>query len=314
MKRFAIIGVGGYVAPRHLKAIKEVGGDLVAALDKHDSVGVLDQFFPDADFFTEFERFDRHLEKCRRKEGQKVDYVSICSPNYLHDAHVRFALRIDADAICEKPLVLNPWNATALAESEQETGRRISTILQLRYHPAIIALKKRVEQKPPDRVADVELTYVTSRGHWYMESWKGDENKSGGIATNIGIHFFDMLTWIFGAVRRNTVHLRSQRRASGVLELARARVTWFLSLERGDLPEQPKPGELATYRSISVDGEGIDFSGGFMDLHTESYRQILAGNGFGPMEVLPSIEIVSGLRTAAVVAPEGDAHPFLSRV
>jgi len=312
MKKFALIGVAGYIAPRHLRAIKETGNVLVAALDKHDSVGVLDSYFPEADFFVEFERFDRHLELLKRQKGRAVDYVSICSPNYLHDAHSRFALRIGADAICEKPLVLNPWNVRALAEAEQETGRQINTILQLRLHRAIKALKERVDNTRKDKTFDIDLTYVTSRGHWYMVSWKGDESKSGGIANNIGIHFFDMLTWIFGPAKQNIVHIYEPRRAAGYLELARARVRWFLSLNHSDLPNEPKPDEPRTYRSITVDGEEIEFSGGFGDLHTESYREILAGRGFRPMDVLASVEIVAAIRGSKPVGLKGDYHPLLA--
>jgi UDP-N-acetyl-2-amino-2-deoxyglucuronate dehydrogenase len=313
MKKFALIGVAGYIAPRHLRAIKETGNTLVAALDKSDSVGILDSYFPDADFFTEFERFDRHLEKRRREKGQHVDYVSICSPNYLHDAHVRFALRIGADAICEKPLVLNPWNVTALEEIAEETGRKINTILQLRLHPAITALKQQVDSLPKDKSFDIDLTYITSRGHWYMASWKGDVSKSGGIANNIGVHFFDMLAWIFGPVRKNVVHLYEARRAAGFLELERARVRWLLSLDRDDLPVKPEPDKPMTYRSITIDGNEIEFSGGFTDLHTESYRRILAGKGFGTQEVITSIEIVSGIRNAKPIGLKGDYHPMLTR-
>ncbi len=310
MKRFALIGVGGYIAPRHLKAIKDTGNVLAAALDKSDSVGVLDSYFPDADFFVEFERFDRHLEKQRRK-GQHMDYVSICSPNYLHDAHVRFALRIGADAICEKPLVLNPWNVAALAEIEKETDRKINTILQLRLHPAIKELKRRIEQGPRDKTYDIDLTYITSRGRWYAISWKGDLSKSGGVANNIGIHFFDMLTWIFGGVKANIVHVLDAKRAAGLLELDRARVRWFLSLDRDDLPFEPEQGGPMTYRSITVDGMEVEFSGGFAELHTESYRRILAGDGFDIQTTLPSIQIASDIRNAAPVGPKGDYHPFL---
>jgi len=273
MKRFALIGVGGYIAPRHLKAIKETGNLLVAALDKHDSVGVLDSYFPDTDFFTEFERFDRYLEKRRRNKDQKVDYVSICSPNYLHDAHVRFALRIGAEAICEKPLVLNPWNLSALNEISLETGKRINTIVQLRLHPEIIALKERVEISPPTKLYDVDLTYITARGNWYKVSWKGDMSKSGGIATNIGVHFFDILTWIFGDTQKNIVHISEPDKIAGFLELERARVRWFLSLDRHDLPSAPRPGQSMTYRSVTVDGEEIEFSGGFTDLGLPIYTR-----------------------------------------
>ncbi|MHC4115219.1 MAG: Gfo/Idh/MocA family protein [Planctomycetota bacterium] len=312
MKRFALIGAGGYVAPRHLKAIKETGNVLVAALDKSDSVGILDSYTTDTDFFIEFERFDRHLEKLRRKEGQAVDYVTVCSPNYLHDAHVRFALRIGADAICEKPLVLNPWNVTALEEAEKETGRSINTIMQLRLHPSIVALKERIDKAGREKRHDIDLTYITSRGHWYQVSWKGDVNKSGGIATNIGIHFFDMLTWIFGSVRENIVHVYEPTRAAGFLELEHARVRWFLSLDRNDLPAEPEPGKPKTYRSITIDGEEVEFSSGFSDLHVESYQRILAGNGFRPPEVLPSIQIVSDIRSAAPVGLKGEYHPMLA--
>jgi UDP-N-acetyl-2-amino-2-deoxyglucuronate dehydrogenase len=312
MKKFALIGVGGYIAPRHLKAIKETGNVLVAALDKNDAVGILDSYFPDADFFTEFERFDRHLEMLRRNKGQGVDYVSICSPNYLHDAHVRFALRIGADAICEKPLVLNPWNVAALSEFEKETGKRINTILQLRLHPAITALKERIDKLPKDKTFDIDLTYITSRGRWYMASWKGDVSKSGGIATNIGVHFFDMLSWIFGGVRKNIVHICEPAKAAGFLELDRARVRWFLSVDREDLPFTLEPGKPGTYRSIKIDGEEIEFSGGFADLHVESYRRILAGKSFLPGDVITSIKIVSDIRNAKPVGLKGDYHSMLA--
>jgi UDP-N-acetyl-2-amino-2-deoxyglucuronate dehydrogenase len=312
-KTFALIGACGYIAPRHLRAIQDTGNVLVAALDRSDSAGILDSYFPDARFFTEFERFDRHLEKLRRK-GEGVEYVSICSPNYLHDAHVRFALRIGADAICEKPLVINPWNAAALGEIEAETSRRIHTIMQLRLHPAIQALKRQVDQSAPGKTYEVELTYITSRGKWYAVSWKGDESKSGGIATNLGVHFFDMLTWIFGPVKTNTVHLYQADKASGYLELERARVRWFLSVDRGDLPADPKSGGQATFRSITVDGPEVEFSGGFTDLHTESYKKILVGQGFGWQEVLPSLEIVHAIRHTAPTGCKGQYHPMLIRL
>jgi UDP-N-acetyl-2-amino-2-deoxyglucuronate dehydrogenase len=314
LKRFALIGVGGYIAPRHLKAIKETNNVVVAALDKNDSVGVMDSYFPDADFFTEFERFDRHLEKLRRKdETQSVDYVTICSPNYLHDAHVRFALRIGASAICEKPLVLNPWNVEALEEIEKESKGEINTILQLRLHPAIIELKKKIDAAG-DKIHDVDLTYITSRGHWYLVSWKGDIEKSGGIATNIGIHFFDMLAWIFGGVKKNTVHLFENKRAAGYLELEKARVRWFLSLEREDLPVQPQAGKPMTYRSITVDGQEVEFSEGFGDLHTESYKKILAGEGFTTRDVITSVQITSDIRRAEPIGLTGDYHPILKKL
>jgi UDP-N-acetyl-2-amino-2-deoxyglucuronate dehydrogenase len=315
LKRFALIGVAGYIAPRHLKAIKDTGKVLVAALDKSDSVGVLDSYFPDADFFTEFERFDRHLEKLRRADAkQAVDYVTICSPNYLHDAHVRFALRIGANAICEKPLVLNPWNVEALEEIEKESKGKISTILQLRLHPAIIELKKKIDSAGKDRIYDIDLTYITSRGHWYMVSWKGSIEKSGGIATNIGIHFFDVLAWIFGDVRKNVVHISQPKRAAGFLELQKARVRWFLSLERSDLPFEPQPGKPMTYRSITIDGQEMEFSEGFGDLHTESYKKILAGEGFGTKDVIASVQIASDIRKAEPVGLKGDYHPILKSI
>ncbi len=312
MKRFAVIGVGGYIAPRHLKAIKDTGNVVVAALDKNDSVGIIDSYFPDADFFTEFERLDRHLELLRRRGTEKVDYVTICSPNYLHDAHIRFALRIGADAICEKPLVLNPWNVAALEEIAQETGRRINTILQLRLHPAIIALREQADRGPKNKIYDVELTYITSRGRWYNVSWKGDIHKSGGVATNIGVHFFDILTWIFGDVKTNTVNLHRQTKACGVLELERARVKWFLSLDKDDLPEKKDP-EQKTYRSMKIDGREIEFSEGFADLHTKSYEQILQGRGFTTKDVLTSIKIVSEIRKAKETDLWDDCHPMLER-
>ena len=314
MKKFALIGVGGYIAPRHLKAIKETEGVLVAALDKSDSVGIIDSYFPEADFFTEFERFDRHLEKLRRKNGKHIDYVSICSPNYLHDAHVRFALRIGADAICEKPLVLNPWNVDALGDIANETGRKIHTILQLRLHPAIKELKEKVSHSPQNKIYDIDLTYITMRGHWYTASWKGDEKKSGGIVTNIGVHFFDMLCWIFGPVKKNIVNIYQPRRSAGILELERARVRWFLSLNKEDLPIEPKIDKPRTYRSITVDGEEIEFSGGFEDLHTDSYKAILAGNGFELSDVKPSIEIVSEIRKKQAVGLNGNYHPMLNNL
>lgn len=315
MKRFALIGVAGYIAPRHLKAIKDTGNVLVAALDRSDSVGVLDSYFPNADFFTEFERFDRHLEKLRRAdERHRVDYVSICSPNYLHDAHVRFALRIGASAICEKPLVLNPWNLDALAEIEKESNRKVNTILQLRLHPAIIELKNKIDSGGADKIHDIDLTYITSRGHWYMISWKGSVEKSGGVATNIGIHFFDMLAWIFGDVKRNIVHVSEPKRAAGFLELQKARVRWYLSLERSDLPFEPQPGKAATYRSITIDGQEIEFSEGFGDLHTKSYREILADKGFGLKEVAVSVKIASDIRNAQAIGLNGDYHPILKSI
>jgi UDP-N-acetyl-2-amino-2-deoxyglucuronate dehydrogenase len=310
MKKFALIGAAGYIAPRHFKAIKETGNSLVGAFDPSDSVGIVDQFFPDAHFFTEFERFDRYLHKLARDPEMKVDFVSICSPNYLHDAHARFALRAGADAIVEKPLVLNPWNIDALVELEQETGRRIHTILQLRLHPAIMALKAQVEAEP-DKTFDVDLTYITARGRWYMASWKGDAKKSGGIATNIGVHFFDMLHYVFGSLRNSVVHERDDARAAGYLEYDRARVRWFLSIDAQDLPEaQAKMGQR-TYRSITMDGGEIEFSDGFTDLHNRSYQEVLAGRGFSLEENRSAIETVAGIRTAPVQAQVGERHPFV---
>lgn len=312
-KKFALIGAAGYIAPRHMKAIKETGNELVAAIDPNDSVGIIDSFFPDADFFTEFERFDRHIDKVRRKNnGREVDYVSICSPNYLHDAHMRFALRSGADAICEKPLVLNPWNIDGLAEIQRDTGRRIHTILQLRLHPAIVALRDKVRKDDRSKKFDVDLTYITSRGNWYLHSWKGVENKSGGIATNIGVHFFDMLHFLFGDVQENQVHLGGQTRASGYIEYERARVRWFLSVEYKDLPKAQKEAGQRTYRSITVDGDEVEFSGGFTDLHTRSYEQILLGNGFGLDENRVAIETVAHIRSTVPDCSQGELHPFVN--
>jgi UDP-N-acetyl-2-amino-2-deoxyglucuronate dehydrogenase len=312
-KQFALIGVAGFVAPRHLKAIKETGNNLVAALDKSDSVGILDSCFPNADFFVEFERFDRHVDKLRRK-GTKIDYVSICSPNYLHDSHIRFALRSNADAICEKPVVLNPWNIDALKVIEEETGKKVFTILQLRIHPSILALKKMIEAGPTDKLYDVDLTYITSRGHWYSSSWKGDTEKSGGIATNIGVHFFDMLAWIFGGVKGITVHILEKNRAAGLVLLDKAQIRWFLSNNSDDLPQPIKEKGVRTYRSIKVDTQAIEFSEGFADLHTESYRHILSGGGFRLDDCRTSIEIVYAIRKTPAIGRKGDYHPILGRI
>lgn len=306
---FALIGAAGYIAPRHLQAIKETGNQLIAALDKFDSVGILDSYFPDADFFTEFERFDRHIEKLKYS-GTDLDYVSICTPNYLHDAHIRMALRRGSDAICEKPIVLNPWNIDALSHIEKETGRKIHNILQLRLHPSIIALKKAVEEGPKGKIYDIDLTYLTSRGHWYHHSWKGDTSKSGGIATNIGVHFFDMLGWIFGRVSKNVVHLAKNDVNSGYLEFEKARIRWFLSINYDYLPKEIKEKGQRTYRSIQVDGEEIEFSSGFTDLHTKSYQEILEGNGFGLDEARQSIEIVHSIRNADPIGLRGEYHTF----
>lgn len=312
-RRFALVGAAGYIAPRHMKAIKETGNDLVAALDPNDSVGIIDSYFPEADFFTEFERFDRHVDKLRRR-GEKVDFVSICSPNYLHDAHIRFALRSQAHAICEKPLVLNPWNVDALAEIEREAGTRIYNILQLRLHPSIKALREKVASAPADKVFDVDLTYLTSRGHWYHASWKGDVQKSGGVATNIGVHFYDMLSWVFGPVKRNVVHLRDLDVAAGYLEFERARVRWFLSINADYLPENAVAEGKRTYRSILIGDEELEFSGGFTDLHTVSYEDILRGGGFGLQEARGCIETVYDIRQAELTGLTGDYHPFCLKV
>jgi UDP-N-acetyl-2-amino-2-deoxyglucuronate dehydrogenase len=308
--KFALVGAAGFVAPRHMRAIKEVGGELIAALDPADSIGVIDSYFPEARFFVEFERFDRHIDKLRRR-GERVDYMSICSPNYLHDAHVRFALRSEADAICEKPLALNPWNIDGLAEIEEHTGHRVNTILQLRLHPTIIALKEKIANGGGDRMHEVDLTYITSRGRWYYTSWKGDEQKSGGIATNIGVHFYDMLSFVFGALKRNVVHHRQVDCAAGYLEYEKARVRWFLSINAADLPANLPAGQK-TFRSITINGEELEFSEGFTDLHTRSYEEILKGNGFRLDAVRPSIETVSHIRSAPIEANRDDQHPFLT--
>lgn len=309
MKNFALIGAAGYIATRHMKAIKDTGNNLSVALDKFDSVGVIDSYFPNANFFTEPERFDRHLDKLRSSDTP-IDYVSICSPNYLHDAHIRLALRNGSDVICEKPLVLNPWNIDALAEVEKRTGHRINNILQLRLHPSIIALKEKVENGPKDKIYDIDLSYLTSRGKWYFISWKGDNAKSGGIATNIGIHFYDMLTWIFGSVKQNVCHISDEDKAAGFLELERARVRWFLSVNYDLIPDHIKATGQRTYRSITVEGQEIEFSGGFTDLHTKSYEAVLEGNGFGLMEAKTSIDIVHDIRNSTPVGLKGDYHPF----
>ena len=310
-RNFALIGAAGYIAPRHLQAIKDTGNVLIAALDRSDSVGILDRFFPEARFFTEFERFDRHAEKLRRQgEKKRVHYVSIASPNYLHDAHIRFALRIGADAICEKPLVLNPWNAEALQEFEKETGKRVFTVLQLRLHPAIIALKEKIAKEKSAKKYNIELTYITSRGRWYEVSWKGDSAKSGGVATNIGIHFFDMLLWIFGPLQKQVVHIADDKKMSGYFELEKARVKWFLSLDRSDLPPEALQSSKTTHRSLTLNGEKYEFSDGFADLHTEVYRQVLVGKGFGIDDARPSIELAHQIRSAVPVGLKGDYHPL----
>lgn len=295
MKNFALIGAAGYIAPRHMKAIKDTGNNLIAALDKNDSVGILDSYFPSADFFTEFERFDRHIEKLKR-QGIKTDFVSVCSPNYLHDSHIRFGLRVGANVICEKPVVLNPWNIDALMEIEQETGNQIFTILQLRLHPAIIELKKKIDSLPKEKKHLIELTYITSRGHWYNASWKGDIEKSGGIATNIGVHFFDMLMWIFGDVTENYVSGHTAQSASGYLELEKATVNWALSIDANTLPDEIKAAGKRTYRALNINGEKFEFSDGFTELHTQSYNEIIEGRGFPISETRKAIELVHNIR------------------
>ncbi len=299
MKNFALIGASGYIAPRHMRAIKDTGNQLIAALDPYDGIGIMDSNFPEASFFTEFERFDRFVDKWHRDSGNKIEYMSICSPNYLHDSHIRFALKNGADAICEKPLVLNPWNIDQLKLIEKETGQKIYNILQLRLHSSIIALKERITRElkeNPDKVYDIDLTYLTSRGKWYFVSWKGDESKSGGIASNIGVHFFDMLCWIFGAVEENIVHLKTADTNAGFLKLKNANVKWFLSVNYNYIPDEIKNKGLTTFRSIKVDSDDIEFSGGFTELHTRSYEEIIKGNGFGLDEAYGSIEMVSHIR------------------
>lgn len=314
MKNFSLIGASGYIAPRHMKAIKDTGNNLVAALDKNDSVGIIDSYFPDANFFTEFERFDRHIDKLHRQNLTKIDYVAICSPNYLHDSHMRFALRAGADAICEKPLVLNPWNIDGLQEIEKDTGRKVNTILQLRLHPSIISFKEKVASSPLDKKFDVDLTYITSRGNWYQQSWKGDTSKSGGIATNIGVHFYDMLHFIFGDLQTNKVHYSSPTKAAGYLEYEKARVRWFLSVDVKDVPKDVLESGQRTFRAITADGEHIEFSGGFTDLHTVSYQEILAGRGFGLEENRVAIETVAAIRDAKALGRVGEYHPFLAQL
>ena len=300
MKNFALIGAGGYIAPRHMKAIKDTGNNLIAALDKNDSVGILDSYFPQTDFFTEFERFDRHIDKLKR-QGIQTDYVSVCSPNYLHDSHIRFGLRVGADVICEKPLVLNPWNVDALMDMEKETGHHVYTILQLRLHPAIMALKEQVKNSPADKKYEIDLRYITSRGRWYHISWKGDISKSGGIATNIGVHFFDMLMWIFGDVKENKVIQHDTNTAAGKLVLEKANVNWFLSIDPNTLPPEATDAGKRTYRSLNIDGDLFEFSEGFTELHTQSYQQILNGEGFRISETKKAIELVHGIRNTLKV-------------
>ncbi|QFR48873.1 Gfo/Idh/MocA family oxidoreductase [Sulfurimonas lithotrophica] len=316
-KNFALIGASGYIAPRHMKAIKETGNNLVAALDPYDGIGIMDSNFPQANFFTEFERFDRFVDKWHRNGNKKIEYIGITSPNYLHDSHIRFALKSGADAICEKPLVLNPHNIDQLKVIENETGKKVYNILQLRLHPSIIALKEKVSKElkeNPNKIYDIDLTYLTSRGKWYFVSWKGNEDKSGGIASNIGVHFYDMLCWIFGDVEENIVHLKTPDANAGSFKLKNANVRWFLSVNYDYIPEEVKQRGLTTFRSITVDGNEIEFSGGFTDLHTRSYEEILAGNGFGLDEAYGSISTVATIRNSEAIGMKGDYHPFVKKV
>ena len=311
-KNFGLIGAAGYIAPRHMKAIKDTGNNLICALDKNDSVGILDSYFPNTDFFIEYERFDRHVDKLKRT-NKKIDYLSICSPNYLHDSHIRFALKNECDAICEKPLVLNPWNIDALKEVENETGKKIYNILQLRLHPSIIELKKKIENGPKDKIYNIDLTYITSRGHWYFTSWKADDHKSGGIATNIGVHFFDMLSYVFGTIKTNIVHIYEPKRASGYIEMEQAKVRWYLSVDYEAIPDEIKEKGQRTFRSISIEGEEFEFSGGFTDLHTKVYKDILSGKGFGIEETRASIEAVYEIRKSEPLGLKGDYHPYANK-
>lgn len=309
---FALIGAGGYIAPRHLKAIRDTGNRLAAAVDPKDSVGILDQYSFDVKFFTEIERFDRHLEKLRRiSEEERIEYITICSPNYLHDAHCRLAMRTGANVICEKPLVINPWNLDSLQEIEDETNCKINTILQLRVHPELLKLKARLDQEGTNVQHDVVLSYITSRGNWYHVSWKGQQEKSGGVATNIGIHFFDLLIWLFGSACDIKVHHSDPTRLGGFIELEKARVRWFLSVDHNDLPPLAKQAKKTTFRSITVDGQEIEFSEGFTNLHTCVYEKTLAGNGFGIADARPSIELTHRIRNAQVSAFDAMTHPFL---
>lgn len=314
MKNFVLIGAGGYIAPRHMKAIKDTGNNLIAALDPNDSVGIIDSYFPNADFFTEFERFDRHIDKLRRqKDKHSVDYVSICSPNYLHDSHIRFALRSNADAICEKPIVLNHWNIDALQTIEKDTGKKVHTILQLRLHPSIIALKNEVDNTPAGKKFDIDLTYITSRGKWYFNSWKGDVKKSGGVATNIGVHFYDMLHFVFGKVVDNKLHYRDDYKVGGFIEYEKARVRWFLSVDIADVPANLQAEGKRTYRSLTMNGREIEFSDGFTDLHTRIYEDILSGGGFSLEANRVAIETVGSIREQTPLGIIGDYHPFLKK-
>jgi len=312
MKRFALIGAAGYIAPRHLKAIKETGNELVVAMDVNDSVGIMDSHFPEAEFFTEFEQFSAFIED-QAVKGEKLDYVVICSPNYLHSPHMKYALQNGLDVICEKPLVLNSEEIDLLKGYEGKYGAKVYSILQLRLHPSIVALKQKVAAEP-ERIFDVDLTYMTSRGRWYLKSWKGKDEKSGGVATNIGVHFYDMLHFIFGDIKHNEVHYRSDKTASGYLEYERARVKWFLSIDANNLPENAVQGEKLTYRSIKIGDEELEFSNGFTDLHTQSYENILVGNGYGLEENRTAIETVEKIRKQELCTNEENFHPLMKKV
>ncbi len=306
------MGAAGYIAPRHLKAIKETGNNLVATVDPFDSVGIIDSFFPDCSFYKEFELFDRYLSRLKN-EGKGIDYLSVCSPDYMHDAHIRYGLKLGANVISEKPLVLNPWNLEPLIKAERESGKKVYTILQMRYHQSILALKELVDNGPKDKIHDMDLTYITSRGNWFYTSWKGDLNRSGGIATNIGIHFYDMLTWIFGEVKKNIVHIKTHDRVAGFIEFERARVRYFLSINSNTLPQEVIAKGQRIYRSFNINGQEVEFTDGFTDLHTESYRNILEGKGFGFEEASKSIQIVYDIRNAEPIGLKGDYHPFASK-
>ncbi len=311
MKRFALIGAAGYIAERHMKAIKETGNNLICASDHFDVMGRIDSYFPEAEFFLEHENLDKYMDDLRRK-GSPIDYVSICTPNYMHYSHMRFAMRSGADVICEKPLVIYPKDIDTILEIEAETGKKVNTVLQLRYHPAILKLKNEIDSAS-DKIHEIDLSYITTRGKWYLKSWKGDVSKSGGVATNIGIHFFDMITWIFGKVKENIIHVYNADKAAGFLQLEKARVRWFLSLDYKDLPKVATDKGMRTYRSITVDGKEIEFSGGFTDLHTVTYQNILNGNGFGIEDARESIELTDFVRNTEPIGLKGDYHPFLKQ-
>lgn len=316
-KNFALVGASGYIAPRHMKAIKDTGNNLIAAVDPYDGIGIMDSNFPEAEFFTEFERFSSFVDQWHRDKKQKIEYIAIASPNYLHSSHIRFSLLNGANAICEKPLVLNPQEIDELIEIEKETGKKVYTILQLRLHDSIIALKNKIAkelEQNPDKVYDIDLTYLTSRGKWYFVSWKGDESKSGGIASNIGVHFFDMLSWIFGPIEENVAHIKQADANAGYMKLQNANVRWFLSVNYDYIPEEAKAEGKRTFRSITVDGEEFEFSEGFTELHTRSYEDILNGGGFGLEDARNSINIVSEIRKINARGLEGNYHPFCEKV